>query len=154
DECWSLVVVLPPFGWNSKNFLDFPCSEQNDWLEKLHHLFLKKEDESQDIVGFEFGQNRKNQYFGPSGDTEKFHEIPYSYHNKENLVNHVDNNYHYSSDCNLVLVHRQVGTVVDNHNHHVNHSHIICTSNSRTEVVEGGWNCLKYHRKNMHVDNK
>nr|GEW27605.1 reverse transcriptase domain-containing protein [Tanacetum cinerariifolium] len=94
------------------------------------------EDKHQDTVGFEYGQNRKNKYFGPSIDTGKFHEIPNSYHNKENLINHVDSNYHYSSDCNSVPVHRQTGTVVDNHNHHVNYFHINCTSNSRTEVVE------------------
>nr|GEZ51453.1 hypothetical protein [Tanacetum cinerariifolium] len=35
-------------------------------------------------------------------------------------------------DC--VLKHTR--TVVDNHNHHVNYSHINCTSNSRTEIVE------------------
>nr|GEW25653.1 hypothetical protein [Tanacetum cinerariifolium] len=82
-------------------------------------------------------QNRKNKYFRPLVDTRKFHEIPHSYHNKENLVNHVDNNYHHSSDCNSVPVHRQARTVVDNHNHYVNYSHINYTSNSRTEVVEG-----------------
>nr|GFB61399.1 hypothetical protein [Tanacetum cinerariifolium] len=54
----------------------------------------------------------------------------------ENLVNHVDNNYHYSYDCNLVPAHRQAGTVVDNHNHNANYSRINYTSNSRTEVVE------------------
>nr|GEY26290.1 hypothetical protein [Tanacetum cinerariifolium] len=32
---------------------------------------------------------------------------------------------------------RHTGTVVDNHNHHVNYFHINCTSNSRTDVVEG-----------------
>nr|GFA90440.1 hypothetical protein [Tanacetum cinerariifolium] len=89
-------------------------------LKNLHNLFLETEDEHQDTMGFEFGQNRKNQYFGPSFDTGKFHGIPHSYHNKENLVNHVDNNYHHSSDCNSVPVHRHTGTVVDNHNHHVN----------------------------------
>nr|GFA00819.1 hypothetical protein [Tanacetum cinerariifolium] len=87
--------------------------------------FLQK-----DTAGFEFGQNQKNQYFGPLVNTEKFHEIPHSYHNKENLVNHVENNYHYSFDCSSVPAHRQTRTVVDNHNHNVNYSHI-------TEVVEG-----------------
>nr|GEZ76694.1 transposase, mutator type [Tanacetum cinerariifolium] len=111
------------------------------WLEKLLHLFLEMEDKHQDTVGFEFGQNQKNQYFGSLVDTGKLHEIPHSYHNKKNLVTHVDNNYHYSSDCNSVLAHRQARIVVDNHNHHVNYSHINCISNSRTEVVEGGRNC-------------
>nr|GFD15677.1 hypothetical protein [Tanacetum cinerariifolium] len=105
-------------------------------LEKLLHSFLETEDEHQDIVGFEFGQNWKNQYFVPSVDTGKFYEIPHSYRSKKNLVNHMNNNYHHSSDCNLVPVHGQTGTVVDNHNRHVNYSHINCTSNSRTEVVE------------------
>nr|GFD14077.1 hypothetical protein [Tanacetum cinerariifolium] len=143
--CQSLVLVLPFLDWDSKNFLDFPCIEQNDWLEKCHHFFLEKEDESQDTVGFEFGLNRKNRYFGPSVDTGKFHGIPHSYHNKENLVTHVNNNYHYSSDCNSVPVYRQMETVVDNHNHHVNYCHINCTSNSRTEVGVGSWNCLEDH---------
>nr|GFC43029.1 hypothetical protein [Tanacetum cinerariifolium] len=56
-----------------------------DWLEKLHHLFLETEDESQDTVGFEFGQNWKNRFERLSVDTEKFLGILYSYHNKENL---------------------------------------------------------------------
>nr|GFC77171.1 hypothetical protein [Tanacetum cinerariifolium] len=90
--------------------------------------------ERQDTVDFEFGQNRKNQHFGYRVDSGKFHEIPHSNHNKENLVTHVNNNYHHSSDCNLVPVHRQTETVVGNHNHHVCR-HINCTSNSRTEVV-------------------
>nr|GEY39897.1 hypothetical protein [Tanacetum cinerariifolium] len=85
---------------------------------------------------FEFGQNWKNQHFGYRVDTEKFREIPHNNHNKDNLVTHVDNNYHHSSDCNLVPVHRQTGTVVDNHNHHVNYFHLNCTSNSCPEVVE------------------
>nr|GEX40371.1 hypothetical protein [Tanacetum cinerariifolium] len=59
-----------------------------------------------DTVDFEFGKNRKNRYFGLRVDTGKFREIPHNNHNKENLVTHVDNNYHHSSDCNLVLVHR------------------------------------------------
>nr|GEY24557.1 hypothetical protein [Tanacetum cinerariifolium] len=74
--------------------------------------------------------------FGPSVDTGNFHEIPHSYHNKKNLVTHVNNNYHHSSDYNLVPVRKQVKTVVDNHNHHVNYFHINCTRNSCTEVVE------------------
>nr|GEV64102.1 hypothetical protein [Tanacetum cinerariifolium] len=90
-----------------------------------------------DTVGFEFVLNQKNQYFGPLVDTEKSHEIPHGYYNKENMVNHVDNNYHYSFDCNSVPAHKQTGTVVDNHNHNVNYSRITRTSKSRTEVVEG-----------------
>nr|GEY96123.1 hypothetical protein [Tanacetum cinerariifolium] len=69
-------------------------------------------------------------------------------HNKENLVTHMDNNFHHSSDCNSVPIHRQTRTVVDNHNYHVNYSHINCTNNSRPEVVEGSWNCMK----NKHFD--
>nr|GEW61253.1 hypothetical protein [Tanacetum cinerariifolium] len=37
-----------------------------------------------------------------------------------------------------VPTHRQAGTVVDNHNHNVNHSRITRTSKSRTGIVEGG----------------
>nr|GFA77866.1 hypothetical protein [Tanacetum cinerariifolium] len=37
----------------------------------------------QDTVGFEFGQNRKNRYCGPSVDTGNFHGIP---HNKRKLL--------------------------------------------------------------------
>nr|GEZ38773.1 hypothetical protein [Tanacetum cinerariifolium] len=95
------------------------------------------EGEIHDTVGFEFNQNQKNQYFGSLIDTDKFHEIPHSYHNKENLVNHVDNNYHYSFGYNLVPAHRQAETVVDNHNYNVNHSRITHTSKSHIEVVEG-----------------
>nr|GEW17788.1 reverse transcriptase domain-containing protein [Tanacetum cinerariifolium] len=107
--------------------------------------FLETEDERQDTVGFEFGQNSKNRYFGPSVDTGKFREIPHSYHNRENLVTHVDNNYHHSSDCNSVPVHRQTRTVVDNHNHHVNYFHINCTSNSRTEVAKDQKDGTNFH---------
>nr|GEU74246.1 hypothetical protein [Tanacetum cinerariifolium] len=112
------------------------------------------EDEFQDTVVFKFGQNRKNQYFGPLVDTGKFHEIPHSYHNKENLVTHVDINYHYSSDCNLVPVHRQTGTIVDNHNHHVNYFYINCTSNSRTEVVEDLKELAEYKESLENSSNK
>nr|GEW46161.1 hypothetical protein [Tanacetum cinerariifolium] len=97
---------------NSMRLLPF-LSENEEKVFKPRIYTFKK-----DTVGFEFGQNRKNQYFGPLVDTGKFHEIPHSYHNKENLVNHADTNYHYNSDCNSIPVHRQMGTVVDNHNHH------------------------------------
>nr|GEX48195.1 hypothetical protein [Tanacetum cinerariifolium] len=93
------------------------------WVQMFSSYHNRK-----DTMGFEFGQNRKNRYFGPSVDTGKFREILHSYHNKENLVAHVDNNYHHSSDCNLVPVYRQTETVVDNHNHHVNCCQINCTS--------------------------
>nr|GEU71923.1 hypothetical protein [Tanacetum cinerariifolium] len=95
----------------------------------------ERDDEFQDTAGIEFGLNWKNHYFGPFVDTEKLNEIPHSYYNKENLVTHVDNNYHHSSDCNLVPVHRQTKTVVDSHNHHANYSRIYRISNSRNEVV-------------------
>nr|GEX12146.1 TMV resistance protein N-like [Tanacetum cinerariifolium] len=91
---------------------------------------------SYDTAGVEFGQNRKNHYFGPLVDTEKSHETPRSYHNKKNSAIHVDNNYHYSFDCSSDPAHRQAETVVDNHYHNVNYSRITCISKSRTEVVE------------------
>nr|GFB03659.1 hypothetical protein [Tanacetum cinerariifolium] len=93
-----------------------------------------------DTAGVEFGQNPKNlNYinFGSSVVTEKSNEVPRSSHNKENLVNYVDNNYHYNFDCSSVPTHRQARTVVDNHNHNVNHSGITRTSKSRTGIVEG-----------------
>nr|GEW62426.1 uncharacterized mitochondrial protein AtMg00810-like [Tanacetum cinerariifolium] len=84
------LEILKKFGMDSCDPVDTVSLEKsnknNDWLEKLHHFFPEKEDESQDTVGFEFGQNQKNRYFGLSVDTGKFHGIPHSYHNKENLV--------------------------------------------------------------------
>nr|GFD36119.1 hypothetical protein [Tanacetum cinerariifolium] len=69
-------------------------------------------------------------------------EDPHSYHNKdivvENSVNLVGNNHHQSFDCSLVPAHRQAGTVVDNHNHSGNRSHITRKSMSRHGVVVVG----------------
>nr|GEY32988.1 hypothetical protein [Tanacetum cinerariifolium] len=91
DECQNLLMVLGP-----KEVGCLRCSRASyPWspLVPFPHQV--------DTVGFEFGQNRKNKHFGPWVDTRKFYEIPHSFHNKKDLVNHVDNNYHRSSDCNL-----------------------------------------------------
>nr|GEV67623.1 reverse transcriptase domain-containing protein [Tanacetum cinerariifolium] len=56
---------------------------------KRRRSFYKSMDEfhdCKDTAGIEFGLNWKNQYFGPLVDTGKLHEIPHSYHNKENLL--------------------------------------------------------------------
>nr|GFB14550.1 hypothetical protein [Tanacetum cinerariifolium] len=63
----------------------------------------------------------------------------------DELESHVESNFVESLSNHDVLIDSQAETFVDNHNHHVNYSHINCTSNSRTEVREGSWNCLKYH---------
>nr|GFC59446.1 hypothetical protein [Tanacetum cinerariifolium] len=113
-----------------------PEMESDEVTESNAENLLPIPSKCEDTVGFEFDQNQKNQFERLSVDTKKFHGIPHSYHNKENLVTHVKNNYHHSSDCNLVPVHRQTETVVDNHNHHVNCFHINCTSDSRIKVVK------------------
>nr|GFB00952.1 hypothetical protein [Tanacetum cinerariifolium] len=115
----------------------FDCND--DFTSSDDELLSNKDvpmENFKDTARVEFGQNRKSQYFCPLVDTGKSHETPRSYHNKDNSANHVDNNYHYSSDCSSVPAHRQTGIMVDNHNHNVNHSRITCTSKSRTEFVE------------------
>nr|GEX54672.1 hypothetical protein [Tanacetum cinerariifolium]GEY07300.1 hypothetical protein [Tanacetum cinerariifolium] len=59
----------------------------------------------------------------------------------------MDNNYHYCFDCSLVPTHRQAGTVVDNHNHNVNHSRITRTGvKGPTSGIRVIWRTL--HKKN------
>ncbi|GJZ79210.1 putative ribonuclease H-like domain-containing protein [Tanacetum coccineum] len=86
-----------------------------------------------------------------SVDTENSHEDPHSFHNKDivvdNSVNFVDNNYHQSFDCSTVLAHRQAGTVVENHNHSENRSHITRTSMSRHGAVVVDHKIRVYYRK-------
>nr|GEW72027.1 hypothetical protein [Tanacetum cinerariifolium] len=72
--------------------------------------------------------------FDSSIDTENFHRDPRNYHNKENSTNYVDNDYHYRFDCSSVPALRQAGTMVDNHNHSENHSHIARRGNCHSSL--------------------
>nr|GEV53164.1 hypothetical protein [Tanacetum cinerariifolium] len=65
----------------------------------------------------------------------------------ENSVKFIDNNYHQSFDCSSVSAHRQARTVVDNHNHSENRSHISRTSRSRHGAVVVGKKNQVYYRK-------
>nr|GEY45953.1 hypothetical protein [Tanacetum cinerariifolium] len=75
-----------------------------------------------------------------------------SSHSKENSVNYVDNNNYYSIDCILDPTHGQARTVVDNHNHNVNHSRITRTGKSHIEFVESNRKDFKNHRKNSDLN--